>query len=821
MKKQVLVLVLVLVSSSATIHAAGKEPVILAEVVTEDMTLSGPVVVAEDLLIPRGVTVTLLPGTEVHIVPSEGTRTIPQFLSTGTEITVHGRLVAPEGNVRFAPEGTVGKGTWAGIYLTSPDSEVSLKGVTIVGADFGVAVMKGTAVIKDSTFELNNVGIVSTRQGNVTVSRNRFRSNGTATVALFDDTPITSEDDRFQKNGEDTLALNTAPVDILFNALIPDIPPRPPVTREYLGEIALDEDTVWSGTVIIDGQVAVLPDVHLTIEPGTHVLFSSRDTNGDGLGESWIIVQGGVRVLGEEDAWVLFDAEDANANPGAWDSLSIIASDSQDNVISHAVFRRGVKAFHTHFSKSRLDHVVFEDNLRGIQFQESEQTVIDWVYLTRNQSAMRFRDSTVKLSNVVAEDNISGINFLRAKVDLSDIVVTGSPFESLVSRESETGLLRAVFTGNRRGPRFKGEGELVRIRNSAVRGNLTEGLSLNNVRADVSRSDLSHNGFTGLSITDAEVKANFNLLSDNGRFAVDNNGSTTVDARANDWGTGSLPNPESIYDGADEEGIGKVFTDRPAAFALVFPGMGFPTGSLSGELFVAGDVTTPLDRTLTFEPGTTVRFAVIEQDSLFDLHSDHPSFPGSELIIQGRVEAIGTLEAPISFQQEGPSSADGTMWGSVNLTGGKGGQFEYCIFTGASTGIHAREAQTVSIYNSSFERNQVGLRFSRTRMDVRRNLFRQNAAGLRFHEFGGTVEGNTFERNRSAVFVTDNPKNVFLRNNTFRDSLDYHVKLGIHTTDDVTIEGGRFDIPEGKTTDDLIFDREDDPDLGRVILVWE
>jgi hypothetical protein len=799
-------------------HAAGQEPVTLSEAVTEDMTLSGEVVIAGDLLIPRGVTVTLLAGTEVRIVPSEGTRTIPQFLSTGTEITVHGRLAAPEGHVRFAPEGSIAPGSWGGIYLTSPGSEVSFNGVTVVGAAFGLAVMKGTADVTGSTFELNEVGLASTGQGKVTVSRNRFRSNGIASASLFTGTPITSGDDRFEGNGEDALALDTPAAEVLFKALAAEIPSRPPVTREYLGEMALDEDTVWSGTVVIDGQVAVPPDVRLTIEPGTHVLFSFRDTNRDGLGESWIIVQGSVRVLGEEDAWVLFDAEGPDAVPGAWDSLSIIASDAEDNLIRYALFRRGGKAFHTHFSRSHLDHVVFEDNLRGIQFQESEETIIDWVYLTGNQSAMRFRDSTVKLSNIVAEDNISGINFLRARVDLSDVVVSGSPFESLVSRESETVVNRAVFTGNRRGPRFRGEGEPVRIHNSAIWGNLTEGLSLNNVKADVSRSHMSQNGFTGLSVTDAEVKANLNVLSSNGRFAVDNNGSTAVDARANDWGTGGPPKSASIYDGADEEGIGPVLTDRPASFALAFPGMGFPAGSLSGDLLVIGDVTTPPERTLTFVPGATMRFARIEQDSLFDLQSDHPFFPGSELIIQGSVEAAGTIEAPISFQQEGLSSAEGAMWGSVNLTGGKGGRFEYCVFTGASTGIHAREAQAVSIRNSSFQRNQVGLRFSRTAMDVRSNLFRGNGTGVRFHEFGGTVQGNTFERNNSAVFVTGNPKDVFLKDNTFRDNTDYHVKLGIHVSDDVTVEGGDFVIPEGKTAADLVFDGQDEEELGRVIL---
>ncbi|MCK5351953.1 hypothetical protein KAJ77_05210, partial [bacterium] len=70
-------------------------------------------------------------------------------------------------------------------------------------------------------------------------------------------------------------------------------------------------------------------------------------------------------------------------------------------------------------------------------------------------------------------------------------------------------------------------------------------------------------------------------------------------------------------------------------------------------------------------------------------------------------------------------------------------------------------------------------------------------------------------------FVTDNPEKVTLTDNTFRASRDYHVKLGIHVTEDVEILGGKFELPGGKTVGDMVFDREDDEELGRVILLPE
>ena len=78
---------------------------------------------------------------------------------------------------------------------------------------------------------------------------------------------------------------------------------------------------------------------------------------------------------------------------------------------------------------------------------------------------------------------------------------------------------------------------------------------------------------------------------------------------------------------------------------------------------------------------------------------------------------------------------------------------------------------------------------------------------------------NTFENNGSAIFVTDNPGDVALRDNTFRNSSDYHVKLGIQITENIKIEGGVFEIPADRTVGEMVFDHDDDSDLGRVIFL--
>ncbi|TNF45190.1 hypothetical protein EP232_06340, partial [bacterium] len=825
------VFVFVFVSTASS--AMAEEAVTLGAVVTEDMTLSGEILISEDVLIPEGVTLTLLSGAQVLIVPSEGTRTDPQFLTTETEIMVHGSLLVPRGPVSFRSRGSTARGTWGGITMASDTARAAFTRTTIEGAETALMVLAGEAVVAKSIFRNNEVGIASGPAAKVTLQSNRYIGNGIGTVTLNNDgSDLRGPGDRFEDNEEDTLIGRADDITVsepFYRTVQPQTGPAPPITREYLGEVALDEDTRWSGTVIVEGQVAVPRSVTLVIDPGTHVLFRFRDTNDDGLGESWIIVQGRIDVRGKEDKWVLFDAEDENASPGAWDSLSVIASDAEDNMVQYAVFRRGVKAFHNHFSTSTLDHVVFEDNLRGVQFQESEGTSLSWGTFRNNRSAMRFRDSVVGMRNLVVEDNLSGINFLRSTVRAEDLYLGGNLVESLVARESETSLNRALFTANRRGPRFKGEGENIDLTQLLVTASLTEGLSLNEVNARIKQSDLSGNGLTGLSVTDASVVVRSSRLADNGRFEVDNNGSTEIDARGNDWGTGATPSPEATYDGTDQEGIGKILTDGPRVFNLVYPGIPLPAGSIQGSLVVVGDVTFPADRTLNILPGTQVALATIPQDSLFDLCSDHPSFPSSELIVAGRLAAEGTGDEPVTFTPTRPAKpivrmADevpddsGALWGAINLTGSKGGTLKNCIISGASTGVHAREADRFEIQGCLLSDNQVGLRFSKSDVSIRNNAFRNNVTGLRFHDFGGTVSNNQFIHNATAIFVTDNPREVTLKDNIFKGSIDYHIKLGIHVTDDVTLEGGVFEVPDGIKIEDLVFDKEDDEDLGKVIL---
>jgi hypothetical protein len=102
--------------------------------VTHDTTWKGRVLVAGDVLVPEGVTLTIAPDTDVMFMSSESSKIEPAFLSMQTEIMVRGRLVAEgekDKEITFgpAPEELGGKkperGDWGGVIFDGPESTKS------------------------------------------------------------------------------------------------------------------------------------------------------------------------------------------------------------------------------------------------------------------------------------------------------------------------------------------------------------------------------------------------------------------------------------------------------------------------------------------------------------------------------------------------------------------------------------------------------------------------------------------------------------------------------------------------------------------------
>lgn len=232
----------------------------------------------------------------------------------------------------------------------------------------------------------------------------------------------------------------------------------------------------------------------------------------------------------------------------------------------------------------------------------------------------------------------------------------------------------------------------------------------------------------------------------------------------------------------------------------------------TGEIHLAGDVILSPGAHLTIRPGTTVRF--ISPAGFSGGLTEHPHFPGSELIVQGRLTAIGTAAAPITFQALDDAAPAGS-WGAVNFGEGGAGDFRYCIFRHADSAIHAWNAK-VRLEESLLEENLVGIRFNSSRMWIENNLLRNNGTAIRFHFGEPVVRSNRFEGNRVNLFITSHPRDYLFENNRFGTPLDYQVVLGEEVPEDVQLANNDWDGVLATDVSDRVFDGRRAPYIGLV-----
>ena len=130
-----------------------------------DLVWEGVVTMTGDVLILAGGSLTLRPGTEVRVVPAEGTQIDPEYFSSLTELLVRGRLQI-EGTaaqpVRFVmvegPE--LEEIAWAGITFEAAEAS-TIRHAVIARAEAGVRCVGSAPEITDSRIERCRYGIIA------------------------------------------------------------------------------------------------------------------------------------------------------------------------------------------------------------------------------------------------------------------------------------------------------------------------------------------------------------------------------------------------------------------------------------------------------------------------------------------------------------------------------------------------------------------------------------------------------------------------------------------------------------------------------------
>lgn len=784
-----------------------------AAVITTDTVWQGEVKVSDDVLVPKGVTLTIRPGTIVKVVAAESTKTDPEYLSPLTEITIRGTLKV-EGTVK-APVVFAGEekktGSWAGILVDA--GTAAMQFVRISSAETAVTLLDGSLQMKHASLRGNRYGLVLQGKKAVATLENSTVSDNDYGTFIFHGAQMTTKATLIEKNrNKDSYVATPKAFDPGVGL---ELPQEGPVSRRYVDAVAMGE-TVWQGRIEVSGLVRVPEGSRLIILPGTVIEFARRDTNGDGIGENGLLIQGRLIAKGTREKPITFRSAEKDKQMGDWDSINIMNSAESQNLIEYCRIEHSYRGLHFHFSNVVLHKSVLANNYRGVQFQES---LVDMKgnLLIDNKSGVQGRDSDLSFTDNVLSNNYVGANLFRTTLSASGNMVMGSWREGWRIREGVSTLRENLIDGNRYGlmlaDMFYGS-----YNGNSFTNNLETGLSLKNAdNVEVNGNVMSRNGITGLSIQESQAMIKGNQITDNaergigvfsfdgiitennlagnGRYAIDMDGKTDIAAPFNWWG-GDDP-ARVVLDRRTDPNRGSVLADNPSErpFSFTWPLANLSTDTTwRGTIGVTRNLAVPAGAELKIFPGTTVVFA-----------------PATTLLIKGRMIASGTPADKIRFTSRDKKGAED--WEGIQLEYATGSIVSHCILEYAAWGLHSHFTNLV-VTDSLFTNNTGGIRFRSGPVEIRRSKFEKNSIGIRSYLGNAVIRENDIVGNETGIFVREKGGGLFItRNNLFKNS-NYNIRVGDFNNEDVPARDNWWGTTEPLET---IFDGRNEPGIGNVL----
>ena len=783
-------------------------------VLTGDEVWQGKVTLADDVLVPAGLTLTIKPGTIIKVRPAEDTKIDPEYLSHRTEILVRGSLLAlgtTAKPISFTALADDNGNSWAGIIVD--DGQVDLAHCRINDAQNGLYVLKGKVSISDTSLSKNHYGLIAHGAGAKVDLRRTVIKNNDYGLFSFNNAGIKRQDVEISHNRKKDFWSSAA----AFVKISPKVYELPALklTKVYKNE-TINGFVIWHDRVRVEGQVRVAPKGRLVIMPGTVVEFTKRDSNGDAIGENGILAQGGFIAKGTPKRPIIFRSAEANPAMGDWDAINILGSDQSRNLIEFCQIEDAYRALHFHFSNVAVDNVILRHNYRGLQFQESLVEIRNCQFY-RNKSAVQCRDSEGSFKNNQIFDNINGVSLFRQNLIVSDNLIANNSRDGLRVREGETVVGKNMMVGNRFGM-LVSDAVFGRFDDNLLAGNLENGLSLRNIdhlkisgnavlgnglngitvrdsRGEILGNQVADNGERGMAIMSFVGTVSGNNIVDNGLYGMGLDGGDNISASGNWWGEADMA--QTIYDRHDDPGLGLVTYEPQEKSPLTYT---WPVSEVpidlawSGVLQIPEVVTVNTGETLTVKPGTEVEFAKT-----------------AGLYVSGVIQGQGQADKRISFTSIAKSGPED--WGEITLNHALGSYFHYCDFRYASWGIHCHYTN-LDVDFCRFLDSGGGFRFRSGPVEIKNTLFARNHIGLRAFMVTADIHHNSFNENEMAIFVRKKGSGIKIHHNNFINNERYNIRVGDFDEEDVD---ARYNWWNGDNELDKIFDGRRDASLGKVI----
>lgn len=276
----------------------------------------------------------------------------------------------------------------------------------------------------------------------------------------------------------------------------------------------LEGENVFSGNIYIKGRVTVSEGSSLKITPGTRIIFTFIDYENDGIGDSEILSQGKITVLGEKNNPVIFESD--KKHKGSWLGLSIMNVDAE-NIINHAIFEDSYMALHSHFSNLNVNNCIFRDNFRGFQSQEGTISIKNSKFYNNN-TALQFRNSRAKLENIEIFNNYGGLNFLYSESYIENLNVYNNTLFNIKIRYSNAQLNNVKISESYQNLYSKNSNLF--IKDFISENSIQRGLSFEESTVELKNAKIKNNLLDGISIDGTKLDCENVIFDGNSRFDI-------------------------------------------------------------------------------------------------------------------------------------------------------------------------------------------------------------------------------------------------------------------------------------------------------------
>jgi parallel beta-helix repeat protein len=808
------------------------------EILKRDTVWNGEIVIEGDILIPQGTTLTILPGTVINIKPSDRTKTDPEYLSSLTEITVRGRLQV-EGEkdepVIFHVKERNEIDLWAGIILDG--GSANIKNSTIQNAETGISVIAGFLSIKDSNLKNNRYGLVAYKSAVVYIKDTHIIKNNYGVFELAG-AKVNYRDVVVKENKKKDLYLYGS------SSLKPDIKdmdesnifikdnnsckrsdsqlkkyyelPEKEVSKKYKDEVLLG-DTIWRGRIEIDGLIRVPEGVRLIIMPGTIIEFKRKDTDGDGVGENGLLMQGVLIAKGTREKPIIFRSAERYPGRGDWGAINIMNSDGVQNLVEFCQIENAYRGLHFHFSNVMVNSSILENNYRAIQFQESAVELRN-NYIFNNKSGIKARDSEIFLTGNYIFNNINGVNFFRTNLTAKNNSIMNNLNEGFKIREGMSVVQENLIDCNRFGLMIN-DSFFGKFMGNVVSNNYETGIALKNSdNVDLSENFIQGSGFNGINILSSGALIKGNHISENGErgigiqsfagaitenniiknglYAIENESNSEISAPKN-W-FGDVEIDMVLFDKNDDPTMGEINYTPVRKTPLPFP---WRLKTIQAyitwydRIYLQDTVTVHLGSTLRIAPGAKIIFS-----------------KGVGMnILGGKLIALGEKDKRIIFTSL--TKSEDNVWNEILLEYANGSVFSYCDFEYATWAVHSHFTD-LKIVNSRFRKNYGGMRFRSGPIEISKSLFTENVIGLRAYRANAMIMENNITNNEIGIFVREKGGGLTIRRNNIYSNTNYNIRSGDFNEEDIDARENWWGTDNPAET---IFDGRKEPGVGKVI----